>query len=360
MLLAELRAKGSIRTSDLVKLLGVSDVTVRKDVDDLVRAGLAQRFHGGVTLPRADDGPARSGADVPLQLGVLLPDSGYFRAVLGGVGEAVARFNARQSLVMSRYNDLRDMAAIRSLVQAGCHGLVLVGPTDEDGYALFPDELLALPVPVVLVERRLDPDKVLDRLDHVISDHVAGARLAVEYLAGLGHRRIALVTKAVGPTKRRVVDGYQRARRQLALDVDLPVFEVPQIGPEENGADQRIADTLDALCRQGVTAVVVHSDPEAVMLSQFAQARGLRIPQDLAIVSYDDDVAGFAGIPLSAIAPAKRAVGSMAVDTLVQRIRHGAAVPVRHVTLQPGLVVRDSCGAPSRRRRPLPIPSEVF
>jgi DNA-binding LacI/PurR family transcriptional regulator len=107
--------------------------------------------------------------------------------------------------------------------------------------------------------------------------------------------------------------------------------------------------------------VVVHSDLEAVMLSQIAQGRGLRIPQDLAIVSYDDDVAGFAGIPLSAVAPAKRAIGSMAVDTLVQRIRYGAAVPVRHTTLQPGLVVRDSCGAPSHhRRRPLPMASESF
>lgn len=69
------------------------------------------------------------------------------------------------------------------------------------------------------------------------------------------------------------------------------------------------------------------------------------------MVSYDDDDTALSGVPLTAVAPPKRILGAGAVELLVTRLRgDGGEWPVRHLTLQPTLVIRDSCGARAARR----------
>lgn len=352
LLLEQLRLKGSMKVTDLMVVLGVTDVTVRRDINELVRAGLAQRFHGGVTL--TEDGRHRAapaGAPRQLRFGVLMPDNGYFREVLTGIAEATAGMNARQALMLSQYDGVADRSAVQSLVQDKVDGLLLA-PADahNTGNVQFAEELRSLPVPVVLMERRLDAAVLVDGLDHVVSDHDAGARLAVEHLAGLGHRRIALVAKTLGPTVPRVHAGYGYAVRALGRDA-LPPIEVPQLSTLETATDRRFNDAVTTLRDLGATAVLIHGDHEAVALVQLARERGLRVPEDLAVVSYDDDMAAYAGIPLTAVAPPKRQLGAIAVEVLAARIRQGSTRPVTHIALQPSLVIRDSCGARRRERR---------
>jgi len=357
LVLKLLREKGTMRVSELVSVLGVSHVTVLRDIDALVDAGDAERFHGGVAIAerdsRSQEGGRRPGPrTAQLRFGVLMPEGGYFGEVLNGIGDACKEIGAQQSLALSRYNVERDVEAIRALVRDKVDGLLLVCPVDLQGQALFADELRALPVPIVLIERRLNADRLVDGLDHVISDHEAGGRIAVEHLARLGHRRIAMISRELSPTKERVQVGFEHARRALGLDTDVPVLEVPNLGRMENGADQALAEAVATLRTQQVDAVLVHSDPEAALLARLAPGAGLRIPQDLAIVSYDDYVAEFSGVPLTAIAPAKRRLGSTAAELLARRIREGGDCPVTHLSLQPRLVIRDSCGASRTRRGP--------
>jgi DNA-binding LacI/PurR family transcriptional regulator len=390
MLLEQLQEHGSVTIAELAAALGVSDVTVRRDVNDLVRQGLAERFHGGVTLPKppahpataADPpaypapaypapsapsshlpAPARRGAAEPdgpaeprrstsrttprqLRVGVMMPSAGYYREVLNGAAEAASRMNVTQAFVLSRYDPERDLAAIKALIRDGLDGLLLTPSfTPGTNYTPFAEELRELPVPVVLAERRLDPSVLIDRLDHVLTDHDAGARLAVEHLAGLGHRRIALVLKNLGPTAPSIAAGHAYAIRSLGLDEGLPVFTVPQMDTVLNGVDAEFGEVVDRLLAAGPTAAVVHGDPEAVALEQLLLERGVRVPEDLALISYDDDMAAFAAVPLSAVAPPKRLIGWTGIDLLARRIRLGESRPVQHVTLMPSLVVRDSCGA---------------
>ena len=118
-----------------------------------------------------------------------------------------------------------------------------------------------------------------------------------------------------------------------------------------SGSNRRFADAVAALRDLRATAVLIHGDPEAVALLQLARERGLRVPVDLAVVSYDDDMGAYASIPLTAVAPPKRQLGETAVEMLTKRIRQGSARPVQHTLLQPTLVIRDSCGAGKRERR---------
>lgn len=101
--------------------------------------------------------------------------------------------------------------------------------------------------------------------------------------------------------------------------------------------------------REGVRAVVVHNDLDAVMLAAALQSDGVRIPEDLSVIAYDDEMAALADTPLTAVAPPKRAVGEEAVRILLHRLAEqgGQASPRRHLELLPELRVRASCGQPA-------------
>ncbi|MFH8338396.1 substrate-binding domain-containing protein [Streptomyces sp. AM6-12] len=355
LLLAHLREHGSARIIDLVGLLGVSDVTVRRDVEALEREGLVRRFHGGVALDRRattlGHGPEPTSS--ALRLGLLLPNGPYFREVLEGAREAASELNAELTLAFSDYQPEQDLVAVRRHLDDGVDGLLLAPPTLENSrHTRFEERLRELKLPVVLVERELRSTTLVDRLDHVVTDHQAGARLAVEHLARLGHRRIALMVKDLGPTAPAVRLGYTHALRALGLDQDTPVHLVPQRETSPH-TEQRVDEVLDDLCAHGATAVLAHGDAEAIVLLQLAAQRGIRVPQDLAIISYDDEVAALASVPLTAVAPPKRALGRKGIELLASRLRSDRPLPVHHLTLQPSLAIRASCGtgAGGRGRR---------
>ncbi|MFJ6722993.1 substrate-binding domain-containing protein, partial [Streptomyces sp. NPDC091259] len=107
----------------------------------------------------------------------------------------------------------------------------------------------------------------------------------------------------------------------------------------------RFARTLDYLCgavtEGGVSAALIHSDTDAIMLIPRLQARGVRVPEDLEVITYDDEVAGLADVPLSAVAPAKREVGARAAALLLDRLGGaGRGGPGQHLELLPWLTIR--------------------
>jgi DNA-binding LacI/PurR family transcriptional regulator len=105
---------------------------------------------------------------------------------------------------------------------------------------------------------------------------------------------------------------------------------------------------LDSCRRSGTRAALVHSDHDAIELMRRMRSRGLRTPDDLALIAYDDEIAALADVPLTAVAPAKHELGELAARLLLERLDRQAAgetPPVRQVLVQPRLIVRSSCGA---------------
>lgn len=162
-------------------------------------------------------------------------------------------------------------------------------------------------------------------LDRVRSDHAHGAAEAVAHLAGLGHRAIALAVQD-SPTAPRLRVGYRAAVEALGL---TPVSAAPLDDAPSRSEAKRFERTLEYLCQAvasgNVTAAIVHSDADAIVLIPRLQARGVRVPEDLAVIAYDDEVAGLADLPLTAVAPDKHAVGAAAARLLLDRL--GVAEP---------------------------------
>ncbi|GAA0715305.1 substrate-binding domain-containing protein [Dactylosporangium roseum] len=325
--------------NQLAKETGLSMTTVRRAYEELVGQGLVVRRQGAGTFVTTPD---RRGSRARCSIGVLVPDTQlYYPRVLQGIEEALSAAGARLQLATYHYDRREEELDLRFLLDSGVDGLLLVptllGLDDPAGRA---DQLMSLPVPAVFLERRLADAGPGDRTEHVCSDHQAGAYDAVMHLHRLGHERIALVTRCNNPTEAAVLQGFDRGMRDLGLATDLRHSAVKERwGPDV--ADEFLARLVDS----SVTAALVLGDREAAFIEGAARRRGLRIPEQLALVSYDDETADVAEVPLTAVSPPKYRVGRMAAEVLLRRLAEGDACPLHQVRLRPRIVIRASCGA---------------
>jgi DNA-binding LacI/PurR family transcriptional regulator len=325
-----------VRVADLAKALGVSEVTVRRDLSDLVREGRLAKVHGGAVLvrrPPQDRPPAAAGA---LVIGLVVPASSYyFRRIVDGVRAVLqARTQVRLLLAVSRYDPAGERALAARLVEAGARALLLT-PSGDAGWTA------GLGVPVVLVERSL-PGADGRGVSWVRSAHESGAELAVRHLHDLGHRRIALFTRGDTPTSRSVLAGWEHVAADLGLPAGAELRFSGGSVPTWPRWDREQASALaDRLRSAGATALLCHSDEDANELLRNDLAARLGVPRDLSVVAYDDELSARTDPPLTAVSPPKQAVGELAARTLLEIVAHPGA-PVRHIEVEPCLRIRAS------------------
>jgi DNA-binding LacI/PurR family transcriptional regulator len=332
-LVAELHKRGAVRVTELAALLDVSPVTVRRDITLLAREKRLVRVHGGALLPHE---AARSAPPAHrLTFGMIVPDLDFFWPhVITGARTAAAMLGVDLRLRGSSYDPAEDRRQIGRLLAAEPVDGLLVAPDVHDDL----DGIGALPVPCVLMERAAPAWGPNERpLESVRNDHDARAEVALRHLAAEGHRRVGLVVTPLSPNAALIEGGFRLACRTLGLDGDLVVRDSLRRG------DDRAREVLRACRTTGTTALLVHSDPDAIAL-----ARCVTVPDDLALVSYDDEEAHLGVPPLTAVRPAKGQIGRMAVEMLVSRLAEGTRRPANRLQLVPNLIVRKSSLAPRR------------
>ncbi|MFI8912736.1 substrate-binding domain-containing protein [Streptomyces sp. NPDC053513] len=337
------RELGTVRVVELAERIGLAAVTVRRDVAALAEAGLLRRSHGVVSLPVADTSAARpTGRD--RVIGMLVPSVGsYFDEIIDGARTAANAAGARLVLGISTYESSDDRAQVEQLLGSGVDGLLLTPNWKPGGRPENHAWIGDLEVPAVLVERRPAPDSPFAELDSVSSDHRHGVLRALRRLSSLGHGSVLLAAREDSWTALRVRAGYEEATRLLGLEPQ-PVVDILRPGGDMEPVATLIAEAVD----RGVRAVLVHNDQSALQLMPLLRARGLRVPDDMALISYDDVFAALAAPPLTAVAPPKRAVGAAALELMLSRLAGGDDLPVRHVELLPDLKIRESCGGGGR------------
>ena len=348
-LMEELRAHGAITVRDIAVKMGVSELTIRRDVNLLADEGLVSRVHGGATLPSPlDRSAAGRAATHSYSIGMVVPSLDYYwPQVISGARAAAEEQNLRILVRGSTY----DAADNRRQVQA------LLDTQNIDGLIVAPDmggehgqELLrwlnALPIPVVLAERRAPAEVPAHRLEWVATDHAFGAGMAVRHLWQEGHRRIGCLTDSSSPTSPHVVRGWQQALAALKIPLKDSVHE-DSVKQVNGGRSEHFDHVLELCAKTGTTAMLVHSDTQAVAFVQHCVDRGLAVPGDIAVVGYDDEVAYLAEPAISAVRPPKQYMGKVAVQLMAARLAEGRMRPVHRVELNPDLILRDSSiGAP--------------
>ncbi|MDT0611146.1 substrate-binding domain-containing protein [Streptomyces lancefieldiae] len=353
-ILAAVRKHGMVRLSDLVAQLGVTAVTVRRDVTLLADRGLVQRVHGGIALPhRAQAAQLREGvpgAYGPMAtralVGMVVPSVEYYwPPVIQGAHTAVAAAEGRLVMRASRWEDpAEDRRQVSALLERGAQALLIAPATTGDGAMELLRWLRSLTVPVVLVERRPPQELATLALDAVMTAHALGAGLAVRHLVTLGHRHVVLITTRQSPTSKALRAGWRDAVRMLdlpshdGLDIEVPSYGAP-------GWAAAYTEVLERSRDLGARALLVHSDREAIGLIERGRELGIGVPHDLAIVTYDDEIGAASDPPLTAVRPQKHRLGMLAAELVLAKVADvGDEWPVHRLELWPNVVVRESCG----------------
>ncbi|WP_345800591.1 LacI family DNA-binding transcriptional regulator [Microbacterium sp. AZCO] len=277
----------------------------------------------------------RAGRSRSIGLVVLDVGNPFFAEVARGAEDRAAEEGMSVLLVNSDEREERQNAHLELFREQRVNG-VLVTPSSDDLGPL--ERLQGGGIPVILVDREVAGDAFAS----VAVDDVEGGYLATAHLLAIGRRRLVFVG---GPLSiRQVADRLEGARRAVA-EVDgatLEVVETPALTVlSGRAAGERLRERpLD----ERPDAVFAANDLLAVgVLQAFSLLSGVRVPEDIALVGYDDiDFASATVVPLSSVRQPAHLIGYSAVDLLLKELDDPGGLHDRAVRFQPELVVRES------------------
>lgn len=341
---------------DVAKLAGVSVKTVSNVVNDYthVTDGTRERVRRAIAELNYRPNPAartlrrgRSGI-----VGLAVPELGipYFSELAGLIIDAAAEESL--TVLIDQTDGLPEREL---LVSEGIRNHLL------DGLIFSPIAMGA----AELAQRRDDTPLVLlgERVfdgpaDHVAIDNVAAARDATAHLVAIGRRRIAAIGDQrhipSGRTSHLRLAGY----RQALADAGLP-FDERLVLPADH---YHRADGAESMARllaldEPPDAVLCFADLLALGALRTLLAAGRRVPQDVAVVGFDDVEDGRFSTPtLTTVRPDKRRIARVAVSFLLSRIADGLDTPPREVQAGHELVVRESTAGRAATAVPRPGP----
>jgi LacI family transcriptional regulator len=336
---------GKVTIREIADLAGVSIATVsrvvngRGDVSPETRETV-QRIvrERGYLANRSARGLSRGwtgliGGTVPM---VHYP---YFSHLVAGVAEALYEHDMRLVLCPTYHEHEREVSLLERLMHGTTDGAVVILP-EESSEEL--EQLLNHGYRFVVIDPLV---AVNERIPAVSAAHTAGADQAMKHLLALGHRRIGAIT---GPRGGKATD--DRRRGYYAALAEAGIAPDPALVIESNfelpggvAAAERLLDLPEP-----PTAIFCFNDNMAIGAMRVARERGLRVPEDLSLVGFDDlDEAEIVYPGLTTIRQPLAEMGRLAVSLLL-RLLDDQPIEALHVELATRLVVRESTAPPRR------------
>ena len=327
---------------DVARLAGVSTATVSRclNMPELVR---------GETRARVEEAVAKLGytphfggralaANRTNTMGVVIPTmtSAIFALGLQALQEELSTNNVNLLVATSHYDPELELEQIRSLLSRGVEGLALIGESrPEETYRLLRERR----VPFVLLwsHRENSPHPCVG-----FDNRVAARRMA-ERVLELGHRRIAMVAGVTAWNDRAAgrVAGVREALLEYGSGLEPPYLVETRYTLDESA---EAAMKLLALSPRP-TAIICGNDAQAAGALRAARASGLRVPEDISIVGFDDiELASAVDPPLTTVRVPHRRMGHAAARNLLAMVRSGA--PGERITFETTIVERGSLAPP--------------
>ncbi|MEP7055961.1 MAG: substrate-binding domain-containing protein [Actinomycetota bacterium] len=281
-------------------------------------------------------------------LGVIVPDvaNPFFTLIVRGAESVARRAGFRTILCNSEGNLEYESEYIEDMLSHQMEGIIIAAAGNASRPAIT--SVIRRGVPVVLVDRAVRGIEC----DIVQGDSFAGARQLTEHLIRLGHRGIAMINESVDvSTARDRYDGYVDALRAASLPLKSQYLELSAF--DGKSAYRGMQHLLGV--RPRPTAVFAANNFLAVGAIHAIRDADLRIPEDIAVVCFDDiEHAGVVAPFLTVMAQPAETFGTLAAQLLIERIVGRVGDRRRNVVLPADFIIRTSCGASvaSRAVRP--------
>lgn len=308
---------------------------VSAETRDRVTAAIAET---GYVVNRQARGLAGGRSQV---VGLVVPDldTSYIGEIIRGIDEELAAASYDLTLYTTHHRKHRESVFVTTLTSGLADGLLLVLPSDPAAYI---DSFVRRGFPYVLI----DHGGIEARGPSVGATNRQGARDAVAYLIGLGHRRIGCVTGnlAIGSGAERL-EGYRAALAANGLPDDPALVREGDFH-QPLGYDR----TRELLALPDPpTAIFAGNDVSAFGVMEAVRDAGLSIGTDISIVGFDDiPAASSVHPPLTTVRQPLREMGALATRMLLAAIDDPSR-PVEHIDLPTELVIRASCRSPAGR-----------
>lgn len=324
--------------------LGLSRTTIRRAIDDLVQRGRLQRQPGRGTFVA---GGAAVQAEKPGKsqriVSVVIPtfSNPFYGEMVNGIEKEARRFDLRVMVAQSDYSSLSES---NQLAQSAADSSVcgaLVVPDAIDRISEGAQHVLKAGKPLVYIGRW--PDGV--NCDGVRVDYRIAAQQAVDHLVGLGHQRIAYVEGLPHLPGFSPFDGYADVLQRRSIPLRDELVRTYKI-PSEAAGRQAVQD----LVAKGTkfTAIFARNDVTAMGVMQGLREAGLRIPQDVSVVSIANSLwSRSMDPPLTSVNPHPDAVGQLALRMLQDRLGGSYSGPAIRTAVVPDLIVRASTSSRS-------------
>ena len=278
-------------------------------------------------------------------LGMLISDPNprgladpFYGEVLAGLCAVTGEHNFSLLIdILPSDRPLHVHDVLKSFQTRRIDAAVIFLPGAEDQHVSILSELVQANVPFALLEREVEGDRVYS----VLAANYEGARTATQRLIAAGHRRVAFLHSTQRwPSVDWRWQGYQAAMREQGLQAHIAAFTSPDWTAAGGGiAAARLLESSDAT---RPTALLAGSDVLAVGALQILKARGLRIPDDVALIGFDDfEFARYVDPPLTTVRLPAFAMGRRAAELLIDHLQ-GRPASERRVVLPTELIVRQS------------------
>jgi len=322
---------------DVAKRAGVSKSTVSRVLtsDSRVRSTTRARVEAVVRemgyRPNALARGLISGRMQTIGLIVFSLHNPFF-GLLAHEVERVARARGYNVLIATSNESVAQQQESLELFAEQRVSGVLVTPINGDERELAAIEDMRLPTVL------LNSIAGNDALSSVGVDGVRGGYLAAHHLLALGHHRIGFIGPRTGyPERSR---GFRQAHKERDVAVDESLLRGNL--PDDNAIQAVVSDFL--AMSQPPTAICTVNDEMAITVLQALAHCGVRVPQDVSLIGYDDlPVAARLDPPLTTVAQPLDQQSRLATDLLIKLVTD-PRTPVQRIVLQPRLIIRESCG----------------
>jgi LacI family transcriptional regulator len=334
-----------VTIADVARHAGVSTSAVSKVLRNAY--GVSAEMTGRVQSSIAELGyrphaAARGMRGRSFTIGLLLDNirNPFYGDILDGVTDALAKTDFQVLVGSAGFSPRHQSRLAEAMIDRAMDGLILVAPSMSRSQVIA----TARTVPTVVVGHH----DTADEYDSVVDDDLAGAALVVDHLVALGHQRIAhtSATATEGQWTRRPEqvrsDGYRQAMHRHHLD---DAVRIAGTSYSEEGGYRAGRELLGRPGRP--TAIFAGADIAAVGVLRAAYELGLRIPEDLSLVGYDNTtIASIAPINLTSVDQAGHDMGATAARLLRERM-DGRSRSVL-TSAAPRLITRNTTGPPPR------------